>query len=385
MLALPDSISEGAVIGNRFEVERVLGRGGMGIVVGVFDRQRGQPVALKLLSADVIDQPEAVERFQREARASQCIDSEHIAKVLEAGTLDNGHPYLVMEYLDGTDLDTRLAESGPLPVDEAVGYVLQVLVALAEAHAAGFVHRDLKPANLFVIRQADNQTQVKVLDFGVAKMVADVRGTREITGPSGALGSPCYMSPEQIRSPRDVDDRTDIWAVGVILYQLVTGRLPFEGRTLYQLMIAVSTQQPRPMRESVPGVPEQLEAVVARCLEKEPERRFANVSELAEELVRLTSASNAHDCAARTAQVLVGSKSFPRLREIQLPSIRPGAFGASPQSQRGVPSRKRGRRTVYGVVAGALLIVGLLYWVKKSNRSAPEPDSSGSSENGQPP
>ena len=281
----PDSaagVRQGDILAGKYRVERVLGVGGMGVVVAAHHIQLDEKVALKFLLPEALGNPEAVARFAREARAAVKIKSEHVARVSDVGTLPNGSPYMVMEYLEGGDLAAWIKQRGALPIEQAVEFVLQACVAVADAHALGIVHRDLKPANLFCIRRSDGQLTIKVLDFGISKM-NDVSGVAagSVTRTSALMGSPLYMSPEQMRSSKDVDSLTDIWALGIILFELITARPAFLAESVTELAIKVASE-PTPAIQSLRAdVPAGLAAIVARCLEKDRRRRFANVAELA--------------------------------------------------------------------------------------------------------
>ena len=224
-------VREGDLLAGKYRVDRVLGSGGMGIVVAARHEQLGQFVALKFLREQALGNPEAVARFLREARACVKLRSDHAAKVLDVGTLETGAPYMVMEYLEGADLGAVLAKYGPLPVETAALYVVQACEAIAAAHAAGIVHRDLKPQNLFLARTVGGASRIKVLDFGVSKVIAGLE-MAGVTQTGSMLGSPLYMSPEQMRSSRDVDARADVWALGVVLFELLTQRWPFEAESI---------------------------------------------------------------------------------------------------------------------------------------------------------
>ncbi|AUX44128.1 protein kinase [Sorangium cellulosum] len=276
-------VREGQVLAGKFRVERVIGAGGMGVVVAATHLQLEERVAIKLLLPSATQSHTLAERFVREARAAAKIKSEHVARVMDVGTLDSGTPYMVMEFLSGSDLADAVRAGGPMPPQAAVEYVLQACEALAEAHAAGIVHRDLKPANLFLTRRADGSPCVKVLDFGISKVVTRGDDPR-ITDTKAIMGSPLYMSPEQLKSSRDVDARSDIWSLGVILFELIAGAPPFDGATMPQLCVAIMQGTPRPLAAFRPDVPPALVAVILRCLEKAPERRFRHVGELAEAL-----------------------------------------------------------------------------------------------------
>ncbi|WP_437995059.1 serine/threonine-protein kinase [Sorangium sp. So ce185] len=281
-------VRQGQVIAGKYRVERVIGVGGMGVVVAATHLQLEEQVAIKLLLPSAAHSRTLAERFVREARAAVKVKSEHVARVTDVGTLESGTPYMVMEYLSGSDLADALRAGGPMPPQIAVEYVLQACEALAEAHAAGIVHRDLKPANLFLTRRADGSPCVKVLDFGISKVATGGADPR-ITDTTAVMGSPLYMSPEQLKSARDVDARTDIWSLGVILFELLAGAPPFDGATMPQLCVAIMQGIPRPLASFRPDVPPALEAVIQRCLEKMPERRFRDVGALAEALAPFAS------------------------------------------------------------------------------------------------
>jgi serine/threonine-protein kinase len=270
------------VLAGKYEIERVLGQGGMGFVVAARHLQLDERVAIKFLLPEATTIPEVVARFAREARAAVRIKSEHVARVSDVGTLEHGAPYMVMEYLEGADLAELLRRDGALPCELAVEFVLQACEAIGEAHALGIVHRDLKPANLFVVRRADGILSVKVLDFGISKVTA-AAGPSDIalTRTAAVMGSPLYMPPEQMAASRDVDQRADIWALGAIMYELLSARPPFLGETLPEVCVRIATETPPPLARFRSDVPAGLESVIFRCLEKDRERRFPNLGELA--------------------------------------------------------------------------------------------------------
>jgi eukaryotic-like serine/threonine-protein kinase len=276
-------VREGQILAGKYRVERVLGIGGMGVVVAGHHVQLDEKVAIKFLLPAMLHNQEVVARFAREARAAVKIKSEHVARVSDVGTLENGAPYMVMEYLDGGDLAAWLQKAGPLPIEQAVDFVLQACVGVASAHGIGIVHRDLKPANLFCLRGNDGQFVIKVLDFGISKVTSlsasDAGGG--MTHTAAVMGSPYYMSPEQMQSAKEVDARTDIWALGVIVYELLTGTTPFVGESFTDIAIKVATASFAPLRTFRPDAHPGLEAVVAKCLEKDKKRRYGNVAELA--------------------------------------------------------------------------------------------------------
>ncbi|MDB4995733.1 MAG: Protein kinase, partial [Myxococcaceae bacterium] len=272
----------GEVVGGKYRVERILGAGGMGVVVAARHLELGHRVALKFILPEGLEDPATVERFAREARATAGLESEHAVRVQDVGRLKDGAPYLVMEYLEGEDLGSLLERTGSMPFREAVDLVLQAMDAIAEAHGIGVVHRDIKPRNLFLTRRRDGRRLVKVLDFGLAKTL---RATdMKLTATSSVMGSPHYMSPEQMRGAKDVGFKTDVWALGVCLYELIAGQVPFTGSSMPVLCTAVLTQVPPPLDVVRPEVPPELARAVDRCLEKTPELRMESVAELARAL-----------------------------------------------------------------------------------------------------
>jgi serine/threonine-protein kinase len=270
----------GDVIAGKFQVEELLGRGGMGAVVAARHLVLRQRVAVKFLLPHALAVPDAAERFLREARAAVAIQSEHVARVIDVGTLETGSPYLVMEFLAGTDLNKVVKQRGALPIPDAIDFVLQAGEAIAEAHALGIVHRDLKPANLFLTQRPEGSPLVKVLDFGLSKTAYGDDGLPEqsLTATGFVMGSPQYMSPEQVRSLKHVDARTDLWALGVILYELTTGRRPFDGPSLTAVSAAIVADAPPSPRRIRGDLPPGLEAALMACLEKDPARRTPTVA-----------------------------------------------------------------------------------------------------------
>jgi serine/threonine-protein kinase len=270
----------GEVISGKYRIERLLGHGGMGAVLAARHIVLSHRVAIKFLLPDAASSPDAMERFLREAQAASSLQSEHVVQVLDVGTTEIGAPYMVLEYLTGDDLSEVVQKRGPLPIAEAVDYILQACDALAEAHGLGILHRDLKPSNLFLARRPDGSSLIKVLDFGLSKLTRDGSGRQSLTDTATVIGSPHYMPPEQIRSLKLTDARSDIWAIGVILYELVTGRRPFDAENVTAVLAMILTEAPAPLRKLRPDVPATLEQVALKCLEKTPGHRYQTIEEV---------------------------------------------------------------------------------------------------------
>ena len=278
---------DGEVIAGKYRLGKVIGKGGMGVVLAARHIGLDEPVAVKILRPVMMAVDGMVARFMREARAASKIKSEHVARVMDVGEIEGGVPFLVMEFLDGIDLAAYRRQSGPLGVEETVQIVVEAADAIAEAHSLGIVHRDLKPANLFLANRRDNRRVVKVLDFGISK----VENADDTTKTGTMLGSPKYMSPEQMMSRRDVDGRADIWALGAILYELLTGRPPFLAESTPQICALVLNSEPAPPSTLRPDLPPEIEAIILRCLQKPPSARFATVADLVHALLPFGSAS----------------------------------------------------------------------------------------------
>jgi serine/threonine-protein kinase len=360
-------IRPGDVIAGKFRVERVLGEGGMGYVVSARHLQLGQIVALKFMREEICT-PEYKSRFLREARNTVRLRSKHVSRVLDVGTLEGGVPYMVMEYLEGTDLSDLLHKQGPLPAQEVCEYVLQACEAIAEAHGYGIVHRDLKPANLFLTKGQSGEPIVKVLDFGVSKVLDDdadatnaggrprARPDTAVTKATDLLGSPSYMAPEQIMSSRDADARSDVWSLGVILFRLISGRAPFQATSLGELIQAI-VHGPMPnLRDARPDVPSGLEHVVARCLERDKRARLGDVVELA----RLLAPYAGPVATPSLERIAVLGPSLVAAHRPTSLSFNPGGSGpqwAGPPSRGAPPPRAPGRSAVWAVAALALLLL----------------------------
>ena len=356
----------GDVIGGKYRLERLIGEGGMGYVYAARHEELDELFAVKVLEVDREGSTKDAQRMLREARATMRLKNEHVVRVVDASAGDT-HPYMVMELLDGIDLEQLVARAGPLPITEAVDYVLQAGEALAEAHALGMVHRDVKPANLILTKRADGRALVKVVDFGISKSTQDRPGaknhkTTSATEVGAVFGSPAYMSPEQLRSTKDVDARTDVWSTGVVLFELLTGELPFDGETRVALSIAVATAPPARLAERRPDVPPELEQIVLACLQKMPDHRVPSIAELASRLRPFASAEGAASCEtiARLTTVRASMPSLPNLPAPPPPSTSSPAPSLGFTRTEVHPHRSRPLelpRWAIGAAASALLVV----------------------------
>jgi len=391
-LSTPFSILPGQILLQKYRVGQLLGHGGMGAVFAGQHLALDERVAIKVLAPASVGDQDALARLQREARILARVRNEHVVRVIDLGQLEDGGPFMVMEHLTGRNLGRVLKEHGRLGVDVAVGYVLQVLIALAAAHTNGVVHRDLKPDNLFCAQSQKGTWLIKVLDFGISRLVR-VDPSTSMTAPRDVMGTPLYMSPEQLRDSSTVDARSDIWSIGVVLYELVTGVSPFSGASIAEIAVKVATEQPLPLAAIDPSLSPELESVLSRCLRKERAERYANVAELARALLpfgpvgsirlverveRLAAESPIslicdYSCALPDVEPLVGP---PPLSEIPAAVLGPG----------GVPARQRpGRLLPLLAVSGLLALtlawrlIGPLHLAAAANRAA-KPDSTGRNE-----
>lgn len=281
---MDDQVEVGQILLGKYRVESILGQGGMGIVVAARHVDLGKRVAIKKLLPQAMLYPDSSERFVREAKAAARLEGEHIAQVHDTGVLDDGTPYILMEYLDGLDLKKVVRDRGPLPPREAAYYVYQACEAVAEAHRLGIAHRDLKPANMMLVRRANGPGCIKVLDFGISKELDPAARMYDLTRSGVIMCSPAYMAPEQVSSPKEVDLRSDIWALGVVLYELVTGILPFHADSGMELLAKILQLRPQSPVEIVPGLSGELEGIILKCLDKDRTKRFQTVTELMEAL-----------------------------------------------------------------------------------------------------
>ncbi len=380
----------GDVIDGKYRVERVLGVGGMGVVVAARHQRLGETVAIKLLLPQAARTPADAQRFLREGRAASRLRSEHVVRVLDLGEQEGGAPYLVMEHLVGRDLAAVLMQDGPLSVEDALGYLLDACESIGEAHAVGVVHRDLKPANLFLARRADGSPCLKVLDFGISK----VEGPDDLslTQTRTLMGSPVYMAPEIMRSARAAGPSSDIWSLGIIFYELLTGVVPFHADTITELTIKVLEQEPRPLSMFRADIPPELDGIVATCLAKDPSRRFRTVEELALALAtcmglagmgrleRLRRVVRDAEQRARSSAESSGDFQLPPLRTDGVTTIR-GLTTASVRA----PGRSRaalllglGGLVVAGAVGATVLLSGREEPRPAASKETPATASSGS-------
>jgi eukaryotic-like serine/threonine-protein kinase len=346
-----DLPAAGDVIAGKYEVVRAIGRGGMGVVLEARHLKLGQGVALKVLLPSARTLTDVTMRFEREARAAARLQGPHITRILDVDTLADGSPFMVMELLRGKELGDELTSRGKLPVREAVGYVLQACAGMAEAHRAGIVHRDLKPSNLFLC-DGDGTRTVKVLDFGISKLLDDVH--MSMTTTASAFGTPLYMSPEQVRSVKHVDARSDIWSLGVVLYELLAGKSPFERATATAVLAAIVVDPVPPLNEVRPDVPAPLSAAVTRALEKNAAQRFGDVREFA---AAIAPYGPSRDDPAQAAV------------EAELERFEPSPFEPSPNATttiRRAPPRSGRRAILAGVGLGMIAAGATLAFLLKT-------------------
>ncbi|HEY1957464.1 MAG TPA: protein kinase [Polyangiaceae bacterium] len=355
--------AQGDVLDGKYRIDRVIGEGGMGIVYEAFHLRLRQRVAIKVLRPDICAHPEFVARFEREARAAATLDSPHVAKVLDVDTSADGLTYMVIEFLEGNDLAEELTRRGRFPIQEAVAYLMEACVPIAQAHAVGIIHRDLKPSNLFLAKKGSERI-LKLLDFGISKVLtdADAKSTSSL-----ALGTPHYMSPEHVRNASDVDRRSDIWSLGVILYELLTGTEPFQGEPA-QIIAAIVTEPVPSPRASRSDVPPELEAVIIRAMQKNPRDRFPDVRAFARALVPF--APEVELVAAPSSSKFPAARSFHPPTPLVSPSRTPPPVVADPRDVPTMVLPKRSNRlAVVSAAAIAVAIGGLSWWGLRASAS----------------
>ena len=299
-------LAPGTLLLGKYRIDALIGTGGMGNVVRASHLYLQQPVAIKPLLPEMAASSSTVQRFLREAQATVKLRSEHIARVMDVGTSEDGVPFMVMEYLEGNDLNQILRHHGPQQPSIVVDLMLQACEGIAEAHALGIVHRDIKPSNFFITQRPDGSMLLKILDFGISKTPV---GHDELTGTQTVIGTPSYMAPEQMKSGRSADPRSDVWSIGVVIYQLISGRLPFSGESYAELVLKVGLEPPQPIPVPLPsGLGER----VMRCLEKDPGQRHQTVGELARMLAPYaTDPVGAAQSASRTLRILQQRGALP--------------------------------------------------------------------------
>jgi eukaryotic-like serine/threonine-protein kinase len=325
----PGAALVGAVLANSYEITRLIGQGGMGTVYEGRQMRLGQRVAIKVMSADLSANREALARFRREAEVTSQIRHPHIVHVFDFGSTRTGQPFLVMEYLDGEDLDHRIARLGRLSLGTAVHIVKQTAAALAATHSKGIVHRDLKPANIFLLELEGEAEFVKIVDFGISKVKA---ATTKLTRSSVVMGTPDYMSPEQARGKVDeIDHRTDQWALAAITYEMLCGRPPFAGEDVASVLYQVTREEPQPLSARVRGVPLELERAVGRALSKRASDRYPSI----------TAFSRALEEAAESTAIFSGAPETPP-RHSSAVAKATVAYGGSGPAKEDAPDTLKG-------------------------------------------
>ncbi|HEU5075885.1 MAG TPA: protein kinase [Polyangiaceae bacterium] len=359
-------VTVGQIVAEKYQVDSVIGQGGMGVVVSAHHIDLDQKVAIKFLLADVAQHADAAERFRREARAAARIHSDHVVRVLDVGVLPDEIPYMVMEYLEGKDLGAKMSAGERFTVEEAVGYALEAIDAIAQAHKAGIVHRDLKPANLFLAKRPDGSHRVKVLDFGISKSLKDSSLTSmRLTSTTTLIGSPLYMSPEQMQSARDVDGRADIWSLGAILFEMLAARPPYQANTLPQLCQELLTADPPKLRALRPDVPEGVEHAVARCLMRNIDERWQDVKDVAAALKPYSSRHRSHRPERMSSPAL--STDSDRGSEALDAEQQPGTLDAWGNTQ-ARKQRSKNRRLLVAIPLTLLTLGGVAaFWVMRSD------------------
>jgi serine/threonine protein kinase len=358
-------VRAGQVVDRKYRVDGVLGAGGMGIVVSAMHLALDEPVALKFMThADGRGDATSRARFLREAKAARKLTSAHVARVFDVGQLPSGEPYIVMELLKGDDLARHLRVHGRLSAADTVKYVLQVCDAIREAHALGIIHRDLKPQNLFLTERPGSNPIIKVLDFGIAKSLETTAPDGALTASQGVVGSPVYMSPEQLRASKHVDERTDIWSLGVIMFELLSGKVPFVGDSVVELGMRIMTVPAPSLIELRAELPAGLADIVQRCLEKEPEKRFQTIDTLAGALKAYAEVSlrslPASDVSHRSLP-FADTLNEPSTKAVLADAIRTGGeFAQTKGGTTTVSTRARRTWVAVGLLAVAIVAVALL-------------------------
>jgi serine/threonine protein kinase len=351
ILSYLNEIKTGNVLNGRYLIEEQLGSGGMGSVYAARHVKLGTRLAIKVLLPELLSDADAVGRFAREARAAAKIADENVVRILDVGQLDSGVPYMVMEFLEGQDVAVYLKEHGRLSVEQAIDVMLQSCAALAAAHAMHIIHRDIKPSNLFFVPRTAGRPLVKMLDFGVSKIVSTGNQmASQVTKAGSILGSPGYIPPEQWFSSNNADKRSDIWSLGILFYELLTGRVPFEAPSLPVLSTKIAYEPAIPPRQLRNEIPVDLENVVLRCLEKSPDNRFQDV----------TAMATALSLCQRRYQSLNGSADDQQMR---------AAFPTIDRRRSSFPRSLRAAAAALGL----LVIVGIGSLLHKRSSVAAQP------------
>jgi serine/threonine-protein kinase len=338
----------GDLVADRYRLGRLVARGGMGAVYEAQHTFLARRVAIKLLAGD-FRRPGALQRFEREAKAAGALESEHIAAVVDYGVVANGEPFLVMEYVEGEDLAHLLERARVLPAVRAVNLAIDVCRGLAVAHEKGIVHRDLKPSNVMVARRSDNTDLAKILDFGVAKLP----GEPTSTSPGALLGTASYMPPEQARDPKTVDARADLYSVGVMLYEMLTGERPHPGDTPSLVVYHLLHERAVPLRERRPDLPEALAEVVEKAMAHDADARFTSATELLRALAPFAGERRAAEDGRREADVSRASLAS---------AVTATSAEAAPFARGAPPEPKPGRRVTGAGAAAAAVAAILVAW-----------------------
>jgi eukaryotic-like serine/threonine-protein kinase len=355
-------VEPGQVLDGKYRIVRLIGEGGMGAVFEGENVRISRRVAIKVLHGAALEKAETVQRFEREAQAAGRIGSDHILEILDLGTLSDGERYMVMEFLNGETLSARIKHHTRLTPEQIVPLIRQALVGLGAAHQAGIIHRDLKPDNIFVLHEKTGiRDYVKIIDFGISKFNA-LGGDMNMTRTGAVMGTPYYMSPEQAKGSGGVDHRSDIYAIGVILYEAVTGEVPFTGNTFNELMFKIVLSEPRPLAQVIPNLDPRFTEIVTRAMAREPGQRFANADEMIKALDALGYGGKAVPATVTNPQVFQGQAPpvaqapFAQSSGGAVGGVTAGTQGTFATSQQGVPGAAS-RRSGLGVAVGAAVLV----------------------------
>lgn len=370
--AVAGGVRHGALIDGQFQLERQLGAGGMGTVWAAHDLALGRVVAIKFMATDYFHDTQARQRFEREARMVGKIRSPHVVQVHRQGVTEEGVPYVVMEMLDGEDLSTRLANDGPCSLAETAQIVEQVCLALSRAHREGLVHRDIKPHNIFLVAEGAGRTFVKLLDFGIAKDVTAKLTALTLTG--AVLGSVLYISPEQLHDAPSVGPSADLWALGVVIYQMLTGQVPFDGNSLPELVFRISEGSFTPATRVNPALPPEIDAFFARAIQPDRDQRFTSAEELSAEFLRVARAHASgfvFRAVARTPTAIASQVATPAPAVPTAPTPAPVAMAGTPHTLE--PASSLRWALLGGGVTLLLAAIVLAVWSRMQTPAPAEP------------